>query len=105
LLKTHFFKEDNYNSYKHADHWIRFQFPFWWNNLTAALDSLSLIGIPPTDTDIKNALDWLISHQQENGLWKASYSGIHRASINKKSAELRLWITLAICRIFKRFYK
>jgi len=49
LLKSHFLKSDNYNSYKHPDNWIRFEYPFWWNNLTAALDSVSLIGIrPPT---------------------------------------------------------
>jgi len=104
LLKSHFFEEDNYNSYKRADYWIRFGFPFWWNNLLAASDSLLLIGIPPTDRDIKVALDWFISDQQQNGLWKASYSKIHKAPVNKKTSELELWITLAICRIFKRFF-
>ncbi len=104
LLKSHFFKDDNYNSYKDADYWLRFQFPFWWNNLVAALDSLSLIGISPEDEDIEKALDWLISRQQPDGLWKISYSAIHKASVNKKSEEQQLWITLAICRMLKRFY-
>ena len=103
-MKSHFFKEDNYNSYKHPDNWIRFEFPFWWNNLLAALDSLSLIGIPPTDRDIKDALDWFIANQQENGLWKISYSKIHKASPNNKTDEEKLWISLAICRIFQRYY-
>ncbi|MDD4923325.1 MAG: prenyltransferase/squalene oxidase repeat-containing protein [Dehalococcoidales bacterium] len=104
LLKSQFFKEDNYNSYKDADHWLRFQYPFWWNNLVAALDSLSLIGILPVDNDIINALEWLISKQEADGLWKISYSVIHKSTVNKKSKEQQLWITLAICRIFKRFY-
>jgi hypothetical protein len=104
LLKSHFFQEDTYNSYKHADNWIRFEFPFWWNNLLAAMDSLSLIGIPPTDSDIKRALDWFIANQQENGLWKISYSKIHKAPPNSKTDEERLWISLAICRIFQRYY-
>jgi hypothetical protein len=104
LLKSHFFMEDNYSSYQAADHWVRFQFPFWWNNLLAAMDSLSLIGIPSTDGDIKRALDWFIDHQQEDGLWKSSYSHIHKASENSKSLEQRLWISLAICRMLKRFY-
>jgi hypothetical protein len=104
LLKSHFFKEDNYSSYKHPDYWIRFEFPFWWNNLIAALDSLSLIGIPPEDKDIKDALGWLVSNQTENGLWQPSYSRIHKASVNSQTAELRLWITLAVCRVFKRFF-
>ena len=105
LLKSHFFKEDNYNSYKHPDNWIRFEFPFWWNNLLAALDSLSLIGIPPTDKDIKAALDWFIANQQENGMWKISYSKIHKAPPNSKTDEERLWISLAVCRIFQRYYR
>ncbi len=104
LLKSHFFKEDNYSSYKDADHWLRFQFPFWWNNLVAALDSLSLIGISSQDNDVDNALKWLISNQNPDGLWKISYSAIHKSSTNKKSLEQRLWITLAICRVFQRFY-
>ena len=104
LFKSHFFKEDNYNSYKHPDNWIRFEFPFWWNNLLAALDSLSLIGIPPTDKDIKAALDWFVANQQENGLWKISYSKIHKAPPNSKTDEERLWISLAVCRIFQRYY-
>jgi hypothetical protein len=103
LLKSHFFKEDNYSSYKHADHWIRFEYPFWWNNLLAALDSLSLIGVPPTDLDIKQAINWFVSHQQSDGLWKVSYSTIHKAPENSRSHELRLWITLSICRVLQRF--
>jgi hypothetical protein len=105
LLKSHFFKEDNYSSYKAADHWVRFQFPFWWNNLLAALDSLWLIGMSPEDSDIKQALDWFISNQQENGLWKISYSRIHKAPVNKKSDEQSLWISLAVCRIFKNYFR
>ena len=52
LLKGHFFKEDNYSSYQSAEHWTRFGFPFWWNNLVAALDSISLLGLKPEDPDI-----------------------------------------------------
>jgi hypothetical protein len=104
LLRSHFFKEDNYNSYKSADHWVRFEFPFWWNDLLAAMDSLSLIGIPSTDKDIKSALDWFVANQQANGLWKVSYSKIHKAPENSKTEEQQLWISLSICRIFQRYY-
>ncbi len=104
LLKSKFFKEDNWTSYQHPDNWVRFQFPFWWTNLASALDSLSLIGIPKEDPDIENALKWLVGHQEESGLWKVSYSRIHKATANKRTHEEQLWITLAICRIIKRFY-
>jgi hypothetical protein len=104
LLKSHFFKEDNYSSYQHPDHWMRFEYPFWWNSLLAALDSLSIIGIPLKDRAITGAVEWFISHQQGDGLWEISYSGIHKASVNSKTGELRLWITLAVCRVLERFF-
>jgi hypothetical protein len=104
LLKSHFFKQDNYSSYQHPDHWIRFEYPFWWNNLLAALDSLSMIGIPRKDRDIAGALEWFISHQQEDGLWEISYSGIHKTSVNSKTGELSLWVTLAVCRVLAKFF-
>jgi hypothetical protein len=102
LLKSRFFKQDNWSSYRHPDHWVRFQYPFWWTNIVSALDSLSLIGITADDRDVRKALQWLIDNQQESGLWKASYSGIHRNAENRRTAETQLWITLAICRIMKR---
>jgi hypothetical protein len=105
LLKSHFFKEDNYSSYKSTENWVRFKYPFFWTDLVSALDSISLIGIPGEDPDVRRALEWLATNQQESGLWKNSYSGIHKASENKKSQEVRLWISLAICRIFKRYYE
>jgi hypothetical protein len=105
LLKSKFFKKDNYSSYEHPDNWIRFQYPFWWNNLVSALDSISLIGFSREDINISNALHWLMDHQEKNGLWKVSYSKIHKSTENAKTFEVQLWITLAICRIFKRFYK
>jgi Squalene-hopene cyclase C-terminal domain len=104
LLKSHFLKSDNYNSYKHPDNWLRFEYPFWWNNLAAALDSVSLIGIPPADPDVKKALDWFIANQTETGLWKVSYSKIHKAPLNSKTEEEKLWVSLAICRVFRRYF-
>jgi hypothetical protein len=104
LLKSHFLKSDNYNSYKHPDNWIRFEYPFWWNNLAAALDSVSLIGIPSTDQDVRRALNWFIANQTETGLWRISYSKIHKTPPNNKTDEERLWISLAICRVFQRYF-
>jgi hypothetical protein len=102
LLKSKLFQEDNWSSYRHPDNWVRFQYPFWWTNIVSALDSLSLIGMTADDRDVGNALQWLINSQQEIGLWKASYSGIHRNAENSRTEGAQLWITLAICRIMKR---
>lgn len=104
LLKSKLFKEDNWASYRHPDHWVRFQYPFWWTNVVSALDAISLIGIPATDPDVRGALRWLAGHQEENGLWRVSYSRIHKSPINSRTRDTQLWVTLAICRIFKRYY-
>ncbi|HNQ24859.1 MAG TPA: prenyltransferase/squalene oxidase repeat-containing protein [Phycisphaerae bacterium] len=103
LLKGRFFQPDSYSSYKDADYWVKFQYPFWWNHLVAALDSLSLIGVPRDDPDIQRGLDWLIENQEKSGLWRLSYAKKTGAQ-PAKANEMRLWITLAICRILKRYF-
>jgi hypothetical protein len=105
LLKSRFFQPDAYTSYHDASYWLRFEYPFWWNNLVAALDSLSLIGFCRGDADIHRGLSWLVDHQEEDGLWKVSYAkpGEQEKS-TAKVREMKLWITLAICRLFRRWY-
>ena len=101
LLASRFFQADVYTSYQHPDNWLRFEFPFWWNNLVAALDSVSRI--VPLDDDIRPALEWFVDHQQADGLWKSSYSRIHKAPrATAKDRETRLWITLVIAGIVQR---
>lgn len=100
LLKSRFFQPDRYTSYQDASYWVRFQFPFWWNQLVAALDSISLIDAT-MDEPMQRALDWLIDHQQGNGLWKASYVDREDRE-NSRTQETSQWISLAICRILKR---
>jgi hypothetical protein len=104
LLKSKLFKEDNWSSYQHPDNWLRFQFPFWWTNIVSVLDTFSLIGISREDKDIANALHWLLSNQQSDGLWKISYSKIHKAPTNSKTDDMRSWISLCICRILKSYF-
>jgi hypothetical protein len=101
LLKDRFFQPDSYGSYRAADTWLRFEYPFWWNNLVAALDALSQLGPSAEDPSIRTALNWLRDGQQECGLWKASY--VPGARENPKSRDMAPWVTLAICRIFRRF--
>lgn len=99
LLKSRFFQPDVYTSYQDASYWVRFEYPFWWNNLVAALDSVSLID-PSRDEPVDRALDWLVEHQEGNGLWRTTY--VEGKSETKKAAAERYWITLAICRILSR---
>ncbi len=106
LLKSHFFKKDNYNSYKAVDNWVNFKYPFFWTDLISALDSISRIyEYDENDVNINKALGWIIENQQESGLWKNSYSKIHKSVSNSKTFEVQLWITLSICRILRRFFE
>lgn len=105
LLKSRFFQPDCYTSYQAPSYWVRFEYPFWWNNLVAALDSLSLIGLSKEDEQIKPALIWLVDHQEENGLWKVSYAKAQeKERETAKVREMKLWVSLAICRVFRRLY-
>jgi hypothetical protein len=105
LLKSRFFQPDCYTSYQAASYWVRFEYPFWWNNLVAALDSLSLIGVSREDEQMGQALRWLVDHQEENGLWRVSYvQEQERLSEAAKAREVKVWVSLAICRIFRRLY-
>lgn len=104
LLKSRFFQPDAYTSYHDASYWLRFEYPFWWNNLVAALDSLSLIGLSKNDEHIRLALDWLIAHQGADGLWSIS---LHKpdspAKGTAKAKTMKFWVSLAICQILRRF--
>jgi hypothetical protein len=105
LLKSRFFQRDAYTSYQSPRYWVRFDYPFWWNNLVTALDSLSLIGLKAGDPDIQRGLTWLIHHQGKDGLWKVSYASSREKETRvSKVRETRQWVTLAICRIFRRFF-
>jgi len=104
LKKAFFSRDNNYTSYQDADYWIRFDFPFWWNHLVSAMDSISKIGYSTEDIDIKRALMWFIDNQQENGLWKLSYSNKKLVRDTPKSRRTKLWVSFIISCIFKRFY-
>lgn len=100
LLKSRFFQPDKYSSYKAADYWTRFV--HWWPNLLTALESLSLLGFPADDPDIRKGLEWFRDNQQEDGLWKCSCDGKPGGEVKEKSIE-RAWVTLKISRVMKKY--
>jgi hypothetical protein len=105
LLKSRFFQPDAYTSYQAASYWVRFEYPFWWNNLLTAMDSISRIGLPKDDAQIKKALDWFRDHQEASGLWKVSYAKTdEKEKGTAKVQEMKRWVSLAICRVFKKLY-
>ncbi|UYP47161.1 hypothetical protein NEF87_003446 [Candidatus Lokiarchaeum ossiferum] len=103
LKKAFFLKDKNYTSYQDAGYWVKFEYPYWWNNLVSAMDSLSNLGFLASDPDIKRGLDWLQDHQNQSGLWNISYSSKHQVKNSPKSKNMQLWVSFQICRIFQRF--
>ena len=104
LLAERFFQPDAYTSYQDARYWLRFDYPFWWNNLVAALDSLSLIGLSQENEHVRQGLDWLVEHQQPGGLWKVSYAQPEAGEKDTlKAHALKPWVSLAICRVLGRY--
>ena len=97
FLKSQFFKKDNYPDHGSPDYWGKLAYPFWWTDIVSSLDSLSKLKFTAEDNDIKIGLGYLIENQRSDGTWK-TYYGL------PKDDENDLWITLAICRLFKRFY-
>lgn len=98
LLLSSILKKDNYPDRAGAEYWLRFSFPFGYTDLISALDSLSLLGFSAGKPQIQKALQWFVKNQQKNGLWKFKIT----RGTNKDILEL--WLALAVCRIFKRFY-
>lgn len=98
-LKSRFFQADKYNDRRAPSYWLKFQFPFWWNSLLCALDSLCRLGFTREDPDIARGLEWFAANQQEDGLWPTGYGSGRKAATNRR------WVGLAVCRIFKQLEK
>ncbi|MFX0106449.1 MAG: hypothetical protein ACFE75_13315 [Candidatus Hodarchaeota archaeon] len=97
LLASRFFKPDKYPDRKAVDYWFRVSFPFWFTDIVSSLDTLSNLGFTTSHPQIKLALNTLRERQLENGLWDLKL-------LKTKDKDLPLWVALAICRIFKKFY-
>ncbi len=97
LLTTRFFKPDKYADRRGVEYWTKVSFPFWWTDIVSSLDSLSYLGFTISHPQIKLALETLRDKQSESGMWDLTL-------LKTKDQNLSLWINLAICRIFKRFY-
>jgi hypothetical protein len=98
LLVMSLFKKDRYPDRAGTDYWLRFSFPFWFTDLISALDSLSLLKFSKQEPQIDKALKWFIRHQSRNGLWEL------KILKGRNKDTIQLWLALALCRIFKRFY-
>jgi len=96
LLASRFFKRDVYPDRNTPQYWESVPFPFWFTDIVSALNSLSLIGLTRENHDIDNALNWLKRRQRDDGLFELKLQ-------KGKDKDLKFWLCLAICRLFKRF--
>jgi hypothetical protein len=97
LLMFRFFQPDKYIDRRDRSYWGKVSFPFWFTDIVSAPDSLSLLGFAPEDPGIKSALEWMRGRQGRNGHFRLEL-------LKASDPELPLWMALAVCRIFKRFY-
>jgi hypothetical protein len=112
LLKSRFFSADRDNDRRARPHWTKLQYPFWWNNLLTAPDSLSLLGYPAGDADVARGLGWFVENQQGDGLWRTGCRQTERTGYRQAkhpeptSREMArmAWVGLAVCRVFRRLY-
>jgi hypothetical protein len=96
LLTNRFFQADKYPDRKGKKYWERVSYPFWFTDIISALDSLSFLGFNTENPHIQDGLDFLIRKQDMNGLFDLKV-------VRGSDKDLKYWICLAICRLFKRY--
>ena len=69
------------------------------------MDSLSRMGFTKDDPDVRAALDWFVENQEPDGLWNLTYVEGKQAPDNEVNRERRLWLSLAVARVFKRLQR
>jgi hypothetical protein len=97
LLASRFFRPDKYTDRRDRSYWEKVSFPFWFTDLVSALDSLSHMGFGRDDAQIQAGLDWLRNRQREDGLWQLQL-------LRTGAKDTRLWVSLAVARVFRRWY-
>ena len=97
LLKSRFFQADKYADRRAVEYWWKYQYPFWWGNLLTVMDSLSRMGFSTGDSDIIKGLKWFRDNQLNNGFWPTGYGKGNQKDMNQA------WVSLAVCRMLKRF--
>ena len=104
LLKHHIYKRSHDVSKVSKPGWLRLGFPLMYQN-----DVLEILGILASlgcrDPRMQEAVDLVLSKQDENGMWKLenTFNGRFQTSIEQKGASSK-WVTLNALRALKNFY-
>jgi hypothetical protein len=104
LLKHHIYKRSHDLSRVSKPGWLRFGFPLMYQT-----DVLEILGILTRlgyhDERMLEAIDLLISKQDDQGKWKlrSTFNGRFQTNIEQKGKPSK-WITLNALRVLKNFY-
>lgn len=95
LVASRFFERDVYSDRNRVEDWTGFSFPFWFTDLTSALDTIGLINPKIDGVKIGRAKEWFVEHQQPDGLFAGHL-------LKDRYHDLQLWHSYATCRAFSR---
>lgn len=104
LLKHHIYKRSHNLEKVSKEAWLKFGFPLMWKD-----DALEILGILTRlgykDKRMQEAVDLLISKQDEQGRWKleSTFNGKFLVNIEQEGKPSK-WVTLNALRVLKRIY-
>jgi len=104
MLNHHIYKKSHNLDIVAKQEWTQFGFPLMWKiDALEVLDLLTKLGY--RDDRMLDAIDLLISKQNENGRWilEKSFNGRMHVNIEQKGKESK-WITLFAIKVLKRYY-
>ena len=105
LLKHHLYKRSHDLKRVVKPKWTKLGFPLMWD--TDVLEMLEiLIQLEYRDSRMQEAIDLILSKQDENGRWplEHTYNGRFQVSIERKGKPSK-WITLNALKALKRCFE
>jgi hypothetical protein len=104
FLKHHIYKRSHDLTQVSKPYWLEFGFPLMASSDTLEMaDILTKLGY--RDKRMKEAIDLIISKQDNSGKWnlERTYNGRYQARIEQQGKPSK-WITLRALKVLKRFY-
>jgi hypothetical protein len=104
MLKHHIYKKSHDLNLVAKPGWLKFGFPLMYQT-----DALEILGILTQlgykDERMQDAIDVLISKQDDQGRWNLenTYNGRFQVNIEQKGKPSK-WITLNAMKVLKQFY-
>jgi len=104
LLIHHIYKQSHNLNAVAKQEWTQFGFPLMWK--TDALEVLEILTrLDCKDDRMQDAIDLIMSKQNENGRWilEKTFNGRMQVNIEQKGKESK-WLTLKAMKVLKEYY-